>query len=58
MPTRVESLLKFAPYTSTCIDGKWVPVRPERFNSVIERIKDAWLVLTGKADAVVWPGGQ
>ena len=33
----------------------YVPARPIGFAS---RIKAAWLVLIGKADALVWPGDQ
>jgi hypothetical protein len=41
----------------TQIDGQWMPARPLR-GPLTWRLKDAWLVLTGKADAVIWPGGQ
>ena len=37
--------------TKTEIEGKWVIARP-LLGSFISRLKDAWLVLTGKADAV------
>lgn len=37
-------------------DGRWVPARPLGFASTAYRIKAAWLVFTGKADAVKWPG--
>lgn len=40
------------------IEGKWYPTRPLQYNSFTSRIKDAWLVLIGKADALIWPGGQ
>ena len=40
------------------INGKWVPVRPEGYYSIANRIKCAWMVFTGKADALVWPEGQ
>lgn len=36
----------------------WVPARPLGFYSIGSRIKAAWLVFTGKADAVIWPGNQ
>ena len=35
------------------IDGQWKMARPP-VGSFLERLKDAWLVLTGAADAVVW----
>lgn len=44
----------------TEINGKWVPARPEnyKYRTLREKLKDAWWVFTGKADAVVWPEGQ
>lgn len=33
----------------------YVPARPLGFCSLSNRIKSAWLVFTGKADAVLWP---
>lgn len=38
--------------------GVWVPARPEGFSSWSYRLKAAWLVFTGKADALIWPGNQ
>lgn len=37
-------------------EGKvgWVPCRPEGFASWRERWRCAWLVFTGKADALFW----
>jgi hypothetical protein len=35
--------------------GKWVPARPLGFPSFGYRIKAAWLVFTGRADALIWP---
>lgn len=42
------------------IDGQWLPARPVnyRFRSFRERLRQAWDVFTGKADAKYWPGGQ
>lgn len=34
----------------------WSPARPMGLPSLSERFKAAWLVFTGKADAVKWPG--
>lgn len=42
--------------TSTCIDGKWVLARPMSGTFRFEKLKAAWLVLRGKADALVWTG--
>ena len=44
--------------TQTCIENKWVPTRPINYTSLSIRVKSAWLVFTGKADAVIWPCGQ
>lgn len=45
----IDSLLN----TKTCIDGKWVIARPLK-DRLFQRIKDAWKVVTGKADAVMF----
>lgn len=37
-------------------DGRWVPARSRGYASVGQRIKAAWLVFTGQADALTWPG--
>jgi hypothetical protein len=39
-------------------DGEWVPARPLACPSIFNRIRIAWLVFTGKADAFTWPGNQ
>lgn len=41
-------------------DGKggWNPARPMGMPNIKQRFKAAWLVFTGRADAVVWEGGQ
>jgi hypothetical protein len=39
------------------INGKWVPARPIRFFGW-GRLREAWAVLRGKADAFTWPEGQ
>jgi hypothetical protein len=41
--------------TKACIDGKWVVARPLSFcglYGLVIRVKDAYAVLVGKADAV------
>jgi hypothetical protein len=43
---------------STLIDGNYVPARPLGFRSFPFRVKAAWLVFTGRADALIWPAGQ
>lgn len=38
-------------------DGRWVPSRCcGTRSSIIERLQAAWLVFTGRADALVWIG--
>lgn len=34
----------------------WVPARPLGYPSFSRRLKAAWLVFTGKADALEWRG--
>lgn len=36
------------------VDGKWVCARPLPFYSIGNRLKAAWLVFTGQADALIW----
>lgn len=38
--------------------GVWVPARPLSSMSCCGRLKAAWLVFIGRADAVIWPDGQ
>lgn len=52
----VESILR--DDTKAQINGKWVPARPGPFYSIYARWYCAWLVLTGKCDALKWPEGQ
>lgn len=57
----VQDLIQYANETEVEIDGKWVPARPMPYfglGGFLQRAKDAWLVLTGKADAIKWPEGQ
>jgi hypothetical protein len=37
-------------------DGRWVPCRSLGFPSLFYRIRATWLVWTGRADALIWPG--
>ena len=39
----------------TEIDGKWQPARPMAYASIFKRLKYAWWVFIGKADALTWP---
>lgn len=54
----LASLLRSTQEVSTEIGGKYMPCRPLGFQSFIERCRAALLVFTGRADAVIWPGGQ
>ena len=36
-------------------NGRYVPARPEPFYSLTQRWRAAWLVFTGRADALIWP---
>jgi len=38
--------------------GIWVPARPFGFFPLRHRLKAAWLVFTGKADALLWKWGD
>ena len=47
--------------TETEINGKWVPARPLRacgLEGLRIRLREAWAVLCGRADAFTWPEGQ
>ena len=46
-------------HTSVFLAGnKWVPARSLGLSSFRYRCRAAWLVFTGKADALIWPGDQ
>jgi hypothetical protein len=44
----------------TFINNKWVPARPinYKYRSIIEKMREAYAVLTGNAEAFTWPEGQ
>lgn len=50
----VNTILRIATTCSAEIDGREVPARPEGFASPWYRLRAAWLVFTGRADALVW----
>lgn len=55
----LEHLLEHANESHAGLpDGRYVPSRPEGFASLGSRLHCAWLVFTGYADALIWPGGQ
>lgn len=55
---QIEDLVATAPHTLVEKDGSYVFARPDnwRYRNLIERIKEAWMVFTGKADAITWEG--
>jgi hypothetical protein len=57
---KIEELIQWSNQTAACIDGRYVPARPLPFNYGllfdIRRLKDAWEVFRGRADAVKWTG--
>lgn len=57
---QLKDLVQSINACSAEINGKWVPARPINYQarSLKERIKDAWSVFKGKADAFYWPEGQ
>lgn len=60
MATELRHIIHDAQTCSALINGKYVPARPLTWSRLNfwRRLKDAWLVLTDKADAVIWPEGQ
>jgi hypothetical protein len=42
--------------TTISPSGRFVPARPYGFYSLGNRFRLAWMVFTGKADALLWPG--
>lgn len=40
------------------IDNEYVPARPIGYLDFVSRLKIAWMVFTGKADALLWPKNQ
>ena len=37
------------------IDGRWQPARPISFPTLLQRLRLAWWVFIGRADALTWP---
>ena len=52
----LENLYRSTDCSQACIDGKYVPARPIGYFSLSYRLRAAWYVFTGKADALLWPG--
>jgi hypothetical protein len=53
----LEHLVKDAQQSQSQINGRWVPARPYPA-PFVWRLKAAWEVLRGRADAFTWPEGQ
>lgn len=53
----LKGLVKSTQEVQANINGKWVPARP-LVCCLKHRMKDAWEVFRGRADAVKWPEGQ
>lgn len=55
----LRGLFERAITVQTSHDGKnYYPGRPIGLDTVGNRIRCAWMVFTGRADAVIWPEGQ
>lgn len=55
---QLKDLFKFANETQAQIDGKFVPARPYGWSNWLTKLKAIKLILTEKADIVIWPGNQ
>ena len=53
----LDALIRAAKSTQSEINGRWVPSRPYA-PPFAWRLRAAWAVLTGRADAFTWPEGQ
>jgi hypothetical protein len=56
----MENLCKYLRHGPVVLtqDHRQVPARTIGYFSFRNRLKAAWLVYTGKADALIWPEGQ
>jgi hypothetical protein len=53
----LESVMQVVNTLSTRLkDDRWVPARPVGYQGLRQRLRAAWMVFTGKADALKWPG--
>lgn len=53
---KIENLVATAPCNLVEKGDSYVFARPDnwRYRNLIERIREAWMVFIGKADAVIW----
>lgn len=54
----LKELIRTTQCSSVERNGKWVPARPVGYRSVKHKLKCLYMVLTNKADLIVWPEGQ
>lgn len=56
MRVQADSLVETSQECQVKIDGKWVIARPinYRVDTIWDRLRDAWSVLTGKAEALFY----
>jgi hypothetical protein len=54
----LRQIKDYADNTQCQLNGRWVPARPRGYPSFLTRLRLAWMVFTGRADALVWPEGQ
>jgi hypothetical protein len=54
----LDNLVHSFIHTQTKINDKYVASRPVVPSFGLLRLRAAWLVLTGRADAVTWPENQ
>lgn len=52
---RLADLVRATQDSAMPIDGSYVPSRPMGLQSFASRVRCAYAVFSGKADAVVWP---
>jgi hypothetical protein len=55
---QLDCLIKWSKSNRTSNGNNYYPVRPFGWPSLSSRVQIAWLVFTGRADAVIWPGDQ
>lgn len=57
---KLYDLVRSAKENLVFTNGVWVPARPInwKYRSISERLREAWAVFTGKAEAFTWPENQ
>jgi hypothetical protein len=57
----LRDLMEHANSVQAQINGKWVPARPHSAYGLYglrRRLRAAWAILRGRAEAFTWPEGQ